>query len=820
MFKISNFSFLIATSLFMVTMLSSYSLQGQTIFRGTILEEGTKTPIEGVKISINSQGIGVKSGVNGTFSYLKPYKVLGVLDTVSFYAQGYKDLHIDYEGLLAMQGVSSKILLTKADNTEQKAIKDDKVIIYWDISTAAKVDQIANSIKKIDSYVTENAFTSKEIVFFNTRIVEKRKINSLSQITEEILKIVTNNSQSTTSNYNLIKQKNARELILISNGRPSFGSLNLDGTVPLHTYLIGNTPSTEIVLAAQNFSGGTLLNEESLSSYSARLVQGQVKSGTILLSGVTISKRGSYEETYSDSNGRFTIEAQEGDILSIKAFGMKSEELLIEDETKVQSIELKPLNELLDEIIVQGKKSAREEDKIETGFGKKTEDQLGTSIGTISSEDIGGEDLYLSDVLRGRFAGVRISGFGENASISIRNSDAQSFGLSSIGGPPIWIIDGALFELSLSEINGVVDPSNIDKISVLKSANATTRYGGIAANGAIIIKTKVGTGLKGAKENKGQELLAKNNTYFETVDFIVDASYDLNKEIKKIESDPSDFSILEQVLAEATKRKVAAEFYLDAAFYFKDKNVDVSNTIIDRLLSQSINNLRIDRIVAYFYESTRQYDKAQILYERILKSAPKEAQSYIDLASIYKENKNYTKALNIYFNILSDKIYGVNFTHVKPIVLNELRHLVSTNKDKIDFSRLPNNLLQLGFNIDSRILVSWSDRAVPFELQFVNPDKKFFTWSHTLYDNSTELRQEQEGGFQIKEFTLENSPSGFWLINLDYYGDTGEFDTSLPPYLKYTLYRNYGTPQETKKVEVIKLDKIKSKKSIDSINME
>jgi TonB-dependent SusC/RagA subfamily outer membrane receptor len=74
-----------------------------------------------------------------------------------------------------------------------------------------------------------------------------------------------------------------------------------------------------------------------------------------------------------------------------------------------------------------------------------------------------------------------------NASISIR-------GMASIsaGNAPLIIVDGALYNGSLNAI----DPKIIKNITVLKDAAATSLYGARAANGAIIITTKHGKGIR------------------------------------------------------------------------------------------------------------------------------------------------------------------------------------------------------------------------------------------------------------------------------------------------------------------------------------
>ena len=54
-----------------------------------------------------------------------------------------------------------------------------------------------------------------------------------------------------------------------------------------------------------------------------------------------------------------------------------------------------------------------------------------------------------------------------------------------------------------------------------------------------------------------------------------------------------------------------------------------------------------------------------------------------------------------------------------------------------------------------------------------------------------------------------------WLINIENYTIQ---DESNPTYIKYTVFKNYGRPNEIKKVEVIDLNKLKQKITLDVLN--
>ena len=62
---------------------------------------------------------------------------------------------------------------------------------------------------------------------------------------------------------------------------------------------------------------------------------------------------------------------------------------------------------------------------------------------------------------------------------------------------------------------------------------------------------------------------------------------------------------------------------------------------------------------------------------------------------------------------------------------------------------------------------------------------------------------------------IEKSDKGKWLINIENYTIQ---DESNPTYIKYTVFKNYGRPNEIKKVQVIDLNKLKHKITLDVLN--
>lgn len=794
-------------------------VNAQTLLRGKVLEIETKNPIVNAKISISGQGIGVVTNENGYFNYNKYYEVIDRNSTLEIKAKGYQSISLTGASIRDILGVLSTTLLKKSDDNYPRNLQNVK--IYWD--TSIKNYDQNDVLENILSFLEKEKTETIKLIFFDEKILGEKTLLVNTDLRETFKNEISNyNVPSKSSNYKLIDDENTDGVVIVTEGKPSYGEPNLDGMVPFFP-LVTDIKDIDVVFLKNlvDFSDGYFLNKDLsfLEDVNKTYLSGTVTSPIGLLRGAVISKKGSFQEYYSSINGDFKIPAKDGDIISISYLGMHKQSILINDDiikTKME-IELIPLAEILDEIILNGKKAKDNDRTISTGFGEKSEDEIGTSIDQLEESDISSDIVFLGDLLRGKFPGVNVSGFGTDATISIRNTRNQSFGSTNIGEPPLWVVDGALFQgVSLQEMNGIVNPQNIKSISVLKSLKAAVAYGIAGVNGVIIIKTKTAS-RDYKKEEPPKSLIVTGNDYNENIPIINTTSQeDYIIEVDKMESIFDRYEKFKELEKENSN---SIPFYIDMAIYFSsdNKNIEYSNEILQKLTNIANNNIKVLRIISYVYESNGQYEKARRVYERILKLAPKEAQSYRDLAMIYQEVGEYNKSLELYINIISNKIVGVNFSGIRQNILNEFKRLVLKHKSNIEFERLPNEFLTVGEDIDLRIVISWSDYSAPFEFQFVNPEKKFFSWTHTLDQNKERLFEEQLQGYQMEEFFVDDETSGEWLVNIQYFKDS--FNEEIPPYLKYVVYQNYGSKDETKKIKLVKLYENDKKISLDKINV-
>lgn len=131
------------------------------------------------------------------------------------------------------------------------------------------------------------------------------------------------------------------------------------------------------------------------------------------------------------------------------------------------------------------------EEAVSIGYGsaKKVESLVGT-VTTVNSETLkNAPSSSALDMLQGQVAGLAVlssGGVAGDNSVSMKLHGTGSLGSSSA---PLYIIDGVQ---ASSRTIMALNPNDIESISILKDASATSIYGSRAANGVVYVITKAG----------------------------------------------------------------------------------------------------------------------------------------------------------------------------------------------------------------------------------------------------------------------------------------------------------------------------------------
>lgn len=209
------------------------------------------------------------------------------------------------------------------------------------------------------------------------------------------------------------------------------------------------------------------------------------------LPGVTVLIKGTSTGTITNADGSFTLNALGNDILVFSFIGMRTLEIPVNNQTNINVV-------MQEETIGIG-------EVIAIGYGTRQKKDLTGAVTQISTDEITKQNTLTPELaMQGRMAGVYISNPGSNptARPTIRIRGVSTLGFND----PLFVIDGIpVTEGGASssssrdqDIRGpvnvfsMINPNDIESISVLKDASATAIYGVRASNGVILITTKRG----------------------------------------------------------------------------------------------------------------------------------------------------------------------------------------------------------------------------------------------------------------------------------------------------------------------------------------
>ena len=215
----------------------------------------------------------------------------------------------------------------------------------------------------------------------------------------------------------------------------------------------------------------------------ARTVTGVVTSASDKLSiiGATVRVHGTTRLVTTDLDGKFTIDANDDDVLDITYVGMNPVSIKVGKQSTI-NVEMKENTVQLGEVVVTAMGQTQEKKK------------LNFAVQSLNSDEVtAGSSNNFANSLQGKVAGLQVATGGGSP-----NSSTQVIirAISSINNAqnnePLMIVDGVPVRGHGSSL-GDINPNDIENMTVLKGAAASALYGQEAANGVIMITTKSGS---------------------------------------------------------------------------------------------------------------------------------------------------------------------------------------------------------------------------------------------------------------------------------------------------------------------------------------
>lgn len=191
------------------------------------------------------------------------------------------------------------------------------------------------------------------------------------------------------------------------------------------------------------------------------------------LVGLTISVKGTANAIMSDINGKYVIEARPVDVLTFSYLGYQSQEIIVADKVRVNVVMREASVEIGDIVVV--------------GYG--TQKKI-TVTGAVSNANIKELQAVPSASFSNALAG-QLPGLTTRQSTGEPGFDGSTLYVRGMGTftsrrNPIVFVDGIERDIN------IVNPQEVESLTVLKDASSTAVYGVRGANGVILITTKKG----------------------------------------------------------------------------------------------------------------------------------------------------------------------------------------------------------------------------------------------------------------------------------------------------------------------------------------
>ncbi|RPH30328.1 MAG: SusC/RagA family TonB-linked outer membrane protein [Bacteroidales bacterium] len=225
-----------------------------------------------------------------------------------------------------------------------------------------------------------------------------------------------------------------------------------------------------------------ILTQSDIKSLPAEMQQQKI-TGIVIdkdgvpIPGVTIKVTGTTQGALTDANGKYSIEVPQGSTsLTFSFIGMETQEISIGALTEIN--------------VTMAESSINMEELVVVGYGVQKKINLTGSVASVSANTLEGRPISnIGQALQGVVPNlnVSVSNGSPNSLPSFNIRGGTSFTSSGfVTGSPLILVDGIQMDINL------LNPEDIDNISVLKDASSAAIYGARAAYGVMLVTTKKG----------------------------------------------------------------------------------------------------------------------------------------------------------------------------------------------------------------------------------------------------------------------------------------------------------------------------------------
>ncbi len=696
--------------------------------------------------------------------------------------------------------------------------------ICWDSSISMDTGIADNNIGILQNYFEEHPNIDVNLLVFSNTIQLKESYTISNGVWSDLLATLSTIIYDGGTSYASLMTEDIKsdEVLVFTDGIEnlsdtdfSFDSLTTiycGSTDCIKRLLKKSGPLTKMINTRFNSQKRT----DTISNLS--LVSGYLQNSFGPVVGAEVLNVSNNERVKTSSDGSYTLKARKKDTLQFTYVGANPFKKKVTEIGRILTLDIDEDN-LLNEVVLEGKASYDDDSSILVGDRTVDKKELGYDVRTLDTDEIASNNVNLGTAIKGKVAGVQVGYYNDISATIIR-------GYNTIKGNshPLLVIDGVPLPRSNlrqvgNQISGggvldVIDPNNVKSISVLKGLAATNRYGSEGNSGVILITTKTGSSSK--IEGDVKKVLGTTKTYDSAAAIVIaDFNDPLFSSFEGVKDVATAYDIY---LEERENRRDDFSFYLAAARYFKGYNNDI---LTQRVLSNSLevagSNIGALKAISYVYEDLGFVEEAIRVQEKILEETTNNVQTIRNLAFLHEKNNEVEKSFDYFLKaqkLILEK--PRNVVGLEENITTEFKSFVARNRSKLDLKKVQPQY-EKSTTIFKRVVFEWNNYDAQFNIQIVNPQNRYFTWSHSQESEAVRLRKEQEQGYGLEEYFLTPTDKGEWLFNLERLGSAME--TSVPLYFKISVYSNFGQVNESVVTKVVKISEPNKSTTVLKLNI-
>ena len=248
-------------------------------------------------------------------------------------------------------------------------------------------------------------------------------------------------------------------------------------------------------------------------------------------------------------------------------------------------------------------------------------------------------------------------------------------------------------------------------------------------------------------------------------------------------------------------------FYFNTANFFLDAGKkSIGLRILSNIAELDAESYELYKLLGYKLKELGETEAACATFKKILDWRPFEPQSYRDYALSLEDAGQYQQALDTLYAALL-KNYDANVSALYPgieeTILPEINNLIARKTDKIDFSRIPKQLIT-NMPVDIRVVLNWNMNDTDIDLWVTDPNNEKCYYSHRNTAIGGRISHDFTRGLGPEQFMLRKAIKGKYKVEVNYYGDT-QMKIAGPTTILVEIYTNYGTPAQTRKLTALQM---------------